>query len=330
MTTVLTQEEVDALLSAIQEGKEIKADLVAERFRPKRPVVPYNFRKPDRISKEQIRYLQMLHDRFARNLSSVLSAYVRTIVDVTIASIEQITYQEFLMFLPGVSLYCVLNVNPDIGRIALNIDPELTFVMIDKLLGGPGVPPPDIRPFTDLEMDLLDGILARIIAELEKVWETLVEGVEFEIELKETTAGLVQIVAPNEVVVVITFEVKMGDFKGNLSLCIPSIALEPVSDKLVVEKFTKERHMTEDILNRIVKHLMELELEVECVVGHVMLTVGEFLSVESGDLLKLDTFADSHFVVTVEGKPKFVGKGGSFRGRKAVLVSGYTVFDREG
>ncbi|MGC8754359.1 MAG: flagellar motor switch protein FliM [Thermosulfidibacteraceae bacterium] len=321
MTNVLTQEEIDALLAAVQEGQDFKQEIQVERFRPKRPVVPYNFRKPDRISKEQLRYLQVLHDRFCRNLSSSLSVYIRSVVEVSIVSIEQITYQEFLLFLPGVSLYCVIKVEPDVGRLVLNIDPELTFVIIDRILGGPGEPPRGIRPFTDLELDLLDGVLNRIIIELERVWESIIEGVEMEVEMRETQGGLVQIVSPNEVVVVITFEVKLGEFKGNMVLCIPAVTLEPIADKLIVEGVKKKASI--DIQRKILEHLMEVELELECVVGSIPLTVGEFLSLETEDVLKLDTFVDEPFIVMVNSVPKFIVKGGLHKGRKACLIDRY-------
>ena len=322
MTNILTQEEIDALLAAVQEGKDLRQEIQVERFRPKRPVVPYNFRKPDRISKEQLRYLQILHDRFARNLSSVLSVYIRSVVEITIVSIEQITYQEFLLYLPGISLYCVIRVDPDIGRLVLNVDPELTFVMIDRILGGPGEPPRGIRPFTDLELDLLDGLLNNILIELEKVWESLVEDVEMEVELRETQGGLVQIVSPNEIVVVINFEVRIGDFKGTMVLCIPAVTIEPIADRLVMEGVRTKKD-TAIFEERIMKHLMEVELDLECIVGSVSLTVEEFLSLEAGDIVKLESFIDSPFVVTIGGVPKFLSKGGIYRGRKACLIKDY-------
>jgi len=317
---ILTQEEVDALLAAMQEGGDLDLDTLPDKFSPQKTAVPYNFKRPDRISKDQMRFLQFMHDRFARNFSSVLSTYLRSIVEVELTSIEQITYSEFLMALPDPTFFCVLGVYPLEAKFALEINPTLVFPIIDRLLGGPGEPVEEIRPFTDLEMDLMDGVINRALEELEKVWEDVIEDVEFVAEVKESSPHLIQIVAPNEVVVLISFEVRIGEVKGIMNLCIPAIALEPISNKLGIEMFTGTREISERDRELVRLHVLNAVVKVEGILGFTTLTIEDVLDLEEGDIIKLDTFVESLLPVLVEDVVKFFGRVGEHRGRKAVKI----------
>ncbi len=320
MAEILTQEEVDALLAALQEGEDLDFETLPDKFSPQKTAVPYNFKRPDRISKDQIRFLQFLHDRFARNYSSVLSTYLRSIVEVELASIEQITYSEFLMALPDPTFFCVLGVYPLEAKVAMEINPALVFPIIDRLLGGPGEPVEEVRPLTDLEMDLMDGVVNRALDELEKVWDDVIEDVEFVIEVKESSPHLIQIVAPNEVVVLITFEVRIGEVKGMMNFCIPAIALEPISSRLGIEMFTGTREVSEEDRLRVRQHVENALVTVESILGFTSLLVEDILDLEEGDIIRLDTFVDSLLPVFVGDVPKFYGRIGARRGRKAVKI----------
>ncbi len=320
MAEILTQEEVDALLAALQEGEELSLDTLPDKFSPEKTAVPYNFKRPDRISKDKIRFLQFMHDRFARNFSSVLSTYLRSIVEVELSAIEQITYSEFLMALPDPTFFCVLGVYPVEAKFALEINPSLVFPIIDRLLGGPGEPVEEVRPLTDLEMDLMDGVVNRALDELEKVWDDVIEDVEFVVEVKESSPHLIQIVAPNEVVVLITFEIRIGEVKGMMNLCIPAIALEPVGSKLGLEMFTGTREVSEEERIKVREHVLRAVVPVEAILGHVTLLLEEILELEEGDVLKLDTFVDSLLPVWVSGVEKFLGRVGEKQGRRAIKI----------
>ncbi len=320
MAEILSQEEVDALLVALQQGEDLDLELVSDKFAPTKTAVLYNFKRPDRISKDQIRFLQFLHDRFARNFSSVLSTYLRSIVEVDLVSIEQITYSEFLMSLPDPTFFCVLGVYPLEAKIAMEINPGLVFPIIDRLLGGAGEPVEEVRPLTDLEMDLMDGVVNRALEELEKVWETVIEDIEFVVEVKESSPHLIQIVAPNEVVVLITFEIRIGEVKGMMNICIPAIALEPISSMLGLEMFTGTKAVTEEDKRRVLRHVERVLVELEAILGRTTLTVEEILDLEEGDVLCLPVFIDSPVSITVGGVEKFTGRIGLYKGRKAVKI----------
>ena len=323
MAEILSQEEVDALLAALQQGEEIDLDISSDKFSPTKTAVLYNFKRPDRISKDQLRFLQFLHDRFARNFSSVLSTYLRSIVEVDLVSIEQITYSEFLMSLPDPTFFCVLGVYPLEAKMAIEINPGLVFPIIDRLLGGEGEAIEEVRPLTDLEMDLMDGVINRALEELEKVWETVVEDIEFVVEVKESSPHLIQIVAPNEVVVLITFEIRIGEVKGMMNICIPAIALEPISSQLGLEMFTGTKAISEEDRRKVLDHIERALVEMEAVLGRTTLTVEEILDLEEGDVVCLPNFVDTPIVVTVGGVEKFYGMMGLYKGRKAVKIKSF-------
>ncbi|BAT71459.1 flagellar motor switch protein FliM [Thermosulfidibacter takaii ABI70S6] len=320
MAEILTQEEVDALLAALQEGEDLDLETLPDRFSPEKTAIPYNFKRPDRISKDQIRFLQFMHDRFARNFSSVLSTYLRSIVEVELVSIEQITYSEFLMALPDPTFFCVLGVYPLEAKFALEINPSLVFPIIDRLLGGPGEPVEEVRPLTDLEMDLMDGVVNRALEELEKVWEDVIEDIEFVVEVKESSPHLIQIVAPNEVVVLISFEVRIGEVKGMINLCIPAIALEPISSMLGLEMFTGTREVSEEDSKKVREHVRRAVVTLEGLIGATTLLLEEIMDLDVGDIIRLDTFIDSLLPVLVEGIEKFYGRVGEKKGRKVLRI----------
>lgn len=327
MAEILSQDEVDALLSMIQTEEEVELETATERFTSRKTVVPYNFKRPDRISKDQMRFLQFIHDRFARNFSSVLSAYLRSIVEVNLVSIDQISYSEFLMSLPDPTCFCVVGIQPIEGKAAFEINPTLAFPMIDRLLGGPGEPLSEMRALTDLEVDILDGVIQRAMEELRFVWSEAMEEIEFVVEVKETSPHLIQIVSPNEVVVLVVFEVRIGEVQGMMNLCIPAIALEPISSNLSQEWFTGTREVSEEDRQRIVKHVLNAKVDLNAILGETKITVGEVLDMESGDLIRLPTPMHAQLKVKIGAEEIFKGVVGILRGIRAFKVEEVMVLE---
>ena len=224
MADILSQDEIDALLSTVvDEGEEIEAIENAD-FIPKKISV-YDFRRPDRVSKEQLRSIRNLHDKFARNFSSNLSSFLRTITDISLVSVDQMTYGEFLMSLPDPTSFNIISMIPLQGNAVLEINPSLIFPIVDKLLGGQGLPLFQVRELTQLEMTIIDGIIQLVLTDLEDVWTQIVPNVRFKKELSDNSPPVIQIVAPNEVVVLIVFEVKFGEATGMVNLCLPALRL---------------------------------------------------------------------------------------------------------
>ena len=217
MTDVLDQSEVDALLAAVESGGvETAAEAASPRLThaAQREVRTYDFKRPERVSKEQMRALEGIHDAFSRNFGASLSGFLRTIVEVRMATAEQLTYSEFIHSLPNPTNFNLLTVEPLEGQMCLELSPLIIYPIIDRLLGGSSselfIPQ---RPLTLIEQRLVGRITSRALVSLTEAWTELVE-VEFTITEVESNPHLVQIVAPNEVVVVLGFEIKTMLFRA--------------------------------------------------------------------------------------------------------------------
>ncbi len=330
MPDVLDQDEVDALLNAVAGGDlgndaEDGSGFEGEADQAEREVHNYDFKRPERVSKDQMRAFEGLHERFARNFGAALSGYLRTIVEVKVRSIEQLTYAEFTYSLPSPTSFSLLNCEPLEGQICLEISPLIVYPIIDRMLGGSNaelyIPQ---RPLTQIEQRLANRIIERALSALAEAWSNIVEAT-FEVAQHESNPQLVQIVAPNEVVVVIGFELKMGNRAGSMSLCIPYNVIEPVAGRLTSEDwFTYRKHDAPvEQRDRLLENISPAKLKARIYLGRSKIKVSELLALELGDVLKIDKEADQDMVMQMVGKSKFVGRIGQFRGNKAFKISGF-------
>ena len=254
MTDVLDQSEVDALLAAVDTGQVSAAsggssssgtDASKSVFRrgsapdsePQLEIHVYDFKRPERVSKDQMRALEALHEGFGRNFGAALSGYLRTIVEVSVANIEQLTYSEFIHSLPNPTCFNLLKAEQLDGQLCLEISPLIIYPIIDRLLGGSNA---DLfipqRPLTQIEQRLVTRITDRATQHLSEAWSNLTQ-VKFEVQDFESNPQLVQIVPPNETVVVVGFELKMGNRAGTMSLCIPYNVIEPIMGMLAAQNW---------------------------------------------------------------------------------------------
>jgi len=330
MPDVLDQDEVDALLNAVAggdlgDGAKEGSGLGGVAIQAEREVHSYDFKRPERVSKDQMRAFEGLHERFARNFGAALSGYLRTIVEVKVRSIEQLTYAEFTYSLPSPTSFSLLSCEPLEGQICLEISPLIVYPIIDRMLGGSNaelyIPQ---RPLTQIEQRLTNRIIERALSALAEAWSNVVEAT-FEVAQHESNPQLVQIVAPNEVVVVIGFELKMGNRAGSMSLCIPYNVIEPVAGRLTSEDwFTYRKHDAPiEQKGRLLENMLPAKLKARVYLGRSKIKVSELLALELGDVLKLDKEADEELVMQMEGKSKFMGRIGQFRGNKAFKISGF-------
>jgi flagellar motor switch protein FliM len=317
---ILSQEEVDALLrshgsSPSKSGGAPSAAAVADRGGPtpakkaqaQRKVTLYNFRRPDRVSREQMRSLHFMHDRFARNFSSSLSAYLRSITEVNLVSVEQLSYQEFLLSVPEPTCFNAISIKPLEGALALEVNPTLVFPIIDKMLGGPGEPLKNLRTMTDIEQSIFDGILKLILEDLRESWHSIID-IDFKIQAKETSPQLIQIVAPNEVVLLVVFEVKMGTISGMINLAIPSIILEPIAARFDQEMFTGyKKSATFEEAKLLIESLKKCDFVVAAEISGTPMLVSEILKLKPGDLIPLRKRFDAELEATVDTIPRFKG-----------------------
>ena len=326
MAKILTQEEVDALLEAVADGDEgalpeVEEDVHApERAAPSRKFIIYNFRRPERISKEQLRSLHFMHDRFARNFSASLSAYLRTITEVNLVSVEQLSYAEFLLSLPDPTSFNAISMKPLEGNAALELSPSLAFPMIDKLLGGPGMPLEIDRSITEIEQNIIEGVIKLALEDLMDIWLQTIE-VEMKVEARETSPQLVQIVAPNEVVVLVVFEVKIGEVSGLMNFCVPTSLIEPITGKFDQEYSSGgPRSIDPDDIIRMKHHLLDAKQGVSAEIPGTMVSVNDLVNLRRGDLLILEYDQKSNASLSVNGIPKLTGAVVNKAGQRCFVV----------
>ena len=256
MARVMSQDEIDVLLSVAADSRPA-AGSQAE----KGPVVAYNFRRPDRVSKEQMHSLQFLHERAARNLSTSLSAYLRTTISLSVASVEQFTYQDYLGQLADPTAFYSLKIAPYDEPGALEITPGVAFAMIDRMLGGPGEAPAATRPLTEIEQNVVDEVVLIVLDGLAEAWRT-VTSLTFGIRGRETRPRMLQVAAPNEIVCAIGFDLVVGGVRGAIHLCLPIHVVDAVEGQYSSALQRQRRDLTSTERAWLVENLSRVPLPV--------------------------------------------------------------------
>ena len=278
-----------------------------------------------------MRALENLHESFSRNFGAALSGFLRTIMEVKVATIEQMTFSEFTHSLPNPTCFNLLSAEPLEGSMCLEISPLIIYPVIDRLLGGSNA---DLfipqRPLTAIELRLVQKILDRALRALEEAWNNVLP-LKFKAQESESNPQLVQIVPPNEVVVVVGFELKMGGRAGTMSLCIPYNVIEPVIEKLSNQSWAAyKKNRKDDLLrNRVAFHLDAAKLTVTAILADTTIKVGDLMNLQVGDLIVTEKPATAPLTIMVEGKRKHIGHIGQFKGSRAFKVKRpYTAKDR--
>jgi flagellar motor switch protein FliM len=304
MSKILSQDEIDALLTSAAEFDRTAgagADDLTDS------VVVYNFRRPDRVSKDQIRSLHFLHDRFARNVSTSLSAYLRAVTDVTITAVEQFTYSEFLMSLPDPTAFYALSMAPLDGLAALELNQNVALSMIDRMLGGAGRVSHLQRALTEIEQNVIDAVVKLIVENLNEAWHNIVDDVQFRVSGRETRPQMLQVAAPNEVVVQLGFDFRIGEARGMLNLCIPAAVIESVGEKFAQTWHRFRRDPTVSDVMHLRTNLSRVRMPVAATLD-ATLTAREVLALRPGDVLSLGSAIERPIDVRVRGTLKFTGK----------------------
>jgi flagellar motor switch protein FliM len=320
MTEILSQDEIDALLTAISTGEVDTSEY--SQAKEQKKVKIYDFRRPDKFSKDHIRTLQMMHETFARLTTTALSAQLRALVHVHVASVDQLTYEEFIRSIPNPTTLAVINMDPLKGSAVLEIDPSITFTIIDKLFGGMGEPVKMSRELTDIELSVMEGIIVRILGNLREAWSNVID-LRPRLGNIETNPQFAQIVPPNDMVVLITLETKVGEVEGMTNLCIPYISIEPVISKLSAQYMYSSirKGATDENLSIIQSRLESVTLPVIAEIGEATISFREILSLLPGDVIKLpDTKIGSDMILKVGGRKKFKCRPGLVSSRIAVKI----------
>ncbi len=320
MADVLSQEEIDALLGALSSGEVSAEEIKHEEERKK--VRIYSFKRPSKFSKEQMRTLDMIHEGFARAVGTSLSARTRALTSVTIASIDQMTFEEFTRSMANPTMLAVFSTDTLPSNSILEMNLKIAYVIVEKLLGGPGSVMKKLRTPTDIEMTIIKREMLTILDILKEAWVNVINFVPH-LETLETNPQFVQIVPPNEMVILITFSVVISGHEGFMNLCLTSSMLEPILPKLTASSwFTSgKEELSEMDVKRNKEMLKEIAVPVRVELGSVKLTFSEILSLNIGDVVRLSRKAKDDVDVKIGTKVKFKAKPGIVDMKKAVIIT---------
>jgi flagellar motor switch protein FliM len=321
---VLSQAEVESLLSAMEGAAPARStpQPVAAPPRPREKVSPYDFKRPERVGKEQMRALQSLHEGFSRNFGAALSALLRSIVEVKLTSVDQLTYSEFVFSLENPTCFNLLRAEPLEGNLILDINPAILYPIIDRLLGGGKDSGPLVRrPLTEIELRLVSRISNLFLQELARAWENVI-ALKLQVERVESNPQLVQIVPPNEVVVLISFELTLGDVRGMINLCIPFNSIERIGNKLSSNTWASygKGGTTPENIARLSRNIDRSRVEMVATLAETKITTADLLGLRVGDIITTDKDVRTPIEIAVQGVPKFLASAGSLKGQKALRI----------
>lgn len=321
MNEVLSQDEIDQLLTAISTG-EIETETVSQT-QEKRKIKIYDFKRPDKFSKEQIRTISIMHETFARLTTTALSAQLRSLVHVHVASVDQLTYEEFIRSIPNPTTLGLINMDPLKGSAILEIDPAITFSIIDRLFGGQGESTKVTRDLSDIEQSVMENIIVRILGNLREAWSQVID-LRPRLGQIETNPQFAQIVPPTDMVVLVTLETKIGEVEGMMNFCIPYLTIEPIISKLSAQyMYSSVRSgSTTENLNILKESLSSIEVTVIAEIGNMNLTVRDVLSLQKGDVIRLPNVrVNDPMVLKVGNRDKFLCRPGVVGNKVAVQIT---------
>ncbi len=321
MTEVLSQDEIDQLLTAISSGDAETEDTrqVAER----KNIRIWDFRRPDKFSKEQIRTVSFMHETFARLTTTSLAAQLRSMVHVHVASVDQLTYEEFLRSIPSPTALAVINMDPLTGSAILEIDPAITFTIIDRLFGGPGEGAKINRELSEIERAVMESIIVRILGNMREAWSQVID-LRPRLGQIETNPQFVQIVPPTEMVVLVTLETKVEEVEGMMNFCIPYLTIEPIISKLSAQYWysSVRRGATTENLNVLRERLAGIDIPLVAEVGNISLPVKDVMSIQPGNVIRLSgTRISDPMIMKLGNRPKFECRPGVVGKKLAVQVT---------
>ncbi len=323
MSDVMSQNEIDDLLNALSTG-EVDVTEIEEEKREKK-VKKYDFRRPDKFAKEQLRTLEIIHDNLARLINNFLSGYLRSVVEIDVLSTQSMVYSEFSNSISNPAIMGIVNFSPIEGQIIIDVSNDIAFAMVERLLGGQGKNPllKETRALTEIEEVLLRNILVKFINLMRESWSTIIE-LKPKLEQIETNSQFAQIVSPSESIALITFNFKIGDTEGMINVAIPHYVIEPIlpnlSSKLWFSgNIRKEKTVAES--HALATGIERSSIPLKAVIGNSMLSVSELLSMGIGDVIVLNTKIDDDLDIYVKEKLKYKGKPGVFKNKMAIRVT---------
>ena len=316
MSDILSQNEIDALLKQLSEGD---LDMDQIQGEDEKQVKNYDFSRPTKFSKEHLRTLEIIFEHYSRLISTNLPVYLRKNVQVTVASSETVTFSEFSNALSNPSVLGIVNFAPLNGNIIIEIATNLCYAMLDRMLGGSGQPLEKSRDFSDIELTILQKLLVMFTQLLREPWKNVLE-ISPVLSRLETNPQFAQVIAPSDMIAIVTLNMKIGDVEGMINICLPFFTLEDVMDKLNTKYWfsTMQENHDEHYEDYIESMIRRVDVPIKAVLGKSTISVNDFLNLQVGDCIRLDSRVDADMDVYVGNIRKFTALPGTERDSYAV------------
>jgi len=316
---VLSQSEIDNLLSQLISG-EVDVDQMQENS--ERQVKDYDFKRPAKFSKEHLRTLEIIFEHYGRLISTNLPLYLRKTVQTTVASSETVTFSEFSNALSNPVILGIVDFKPLNGNILIELSANLGFAMIDRMLGGQGNPLEKNRDFSEIEMTIIERMMIVCMQLMKEPWRNVID-LNPIMDRIETNAQFAQVIAPSDMIAIVTMNIKIGDIEGFMNICLPYFTLEEVMDKLNTKYWfsSMQRDDSVNYQEHIESLVKRVDVPIKAVLGKSFVSVNEFLGLQRGDVIRLNSSVDSEMEIYVGNIKKFTALPGSSKDKYAVRVT---------
>lgn len=322
MGDILTQAEIDALLEQMHSGDA--GDTIIPIEATIKEARPYDFTNPQKFNRDQMRTLENIFENFARNVSSFMTGYLRTSATIDVVNSEAIMYRDFNVALSSPCILAIVELQPLTGgSIIVEMSSNVGYAIIDRILGGPGFGLRRLRDFSEVEKILLERVILQMLNFLPEPWENIIP-IRPRLEKIETNPQFAQIIAPTDIVALVLLNVKIGSAEGTLSFCLPHLMLEPIMNRLYARFSYDTRKRQDDTAiyrEKLSDELEKANVPVSAVVGRTQMMVSEFVNLQVGDVIPLDSYTDSDLIIKVGSMQKFHAKPGTIRGKYAVQIT---------
>lgn len=322
MAKILTQDEIDALLTTVSSSEPDLEATPVSTSEESRVVAVYDFKHPNRVSKDQVRTLENMHDNFAAQIGSTLSAMLRTMVDVDLISVDQINYSEYIMSLVSPSCSYTISATPLEGLCIIDFNPTLTFAFIDRMFGGGQKIMEIERELTGIEKSVMGRIATKIYSDLEKSWANIVK-IKIEQKSLETNPQFIRIIPAGETVIVVSLQLKLFNTTGLMTICYPYVTLEPILSKLSAQNWIDSSKRADAEMSRTKNkdNLGKVGVELALRLASTKLKMREFLNLKVGDVIATESKINTPALLTVGGKLKYYCRPGLFGRRRACQIT---------
>jgi flagellar motor switch protein FliM len=317
---ILSQDEIDALLSQLSSGNA--DDVIITPANAAKEARNYDFAHPSKFNKEQLRTLENIFENYARQVSSFLTGYLRTPAHLEVANAEEILYRDYNIALANPVILCMLEMHPLKGTAIVELSNNIGYAIIDRILGGPGFGLKKIRDFSEIEKILLERVILQMLSFLPEPWANIMP-LKPKLDKIETNSQFAQIIGPTEMCALIVLNVKVGSSEGMLTFCLPHRLIEPVMDKLYTKFWFMQRDEEDkdQYREKIEDELEKAQVPVSAVIGRTTIMVDDFINLQVGDMIQLDSYINSDLSIMIGNLLKFHAKPGISRGKNAIQIT---------